>query len=90
MLGIAELRLDFRLALVERVGDILEKDEPEDGMFIDRSIEAVPEPVGRVPEFFVESVQERLFFISYVLNHRSLSKLFPTSIRGKQMESNFP
>jgi hypothetical protein len=55
---LAELRLDLPLPPGEGVGNVLEEDEAEDGVFIDGGVEVGAKPVGGVPEFFVEVFEE--------------------------------
>ena len=52
----------FDLALPdgERVGDVFEEDQAEDGVLIDGGVEIGAEPVGGGPEFFVEVAEELL------------------------------
>jgi len=50
-----ELRLDLGLPHGERVGDVFEENQPEDGVFIDGCVEIRAEPVGGGP-----SVDQRL------------------------------
>ena len=51
---------NFRLPLGERVRDILEKDQAEDGMLVNRGVEIRAELVGGGLEFFVELAGEGL------------------------------
>ncbi len=59
-LRIAELRLDLGLPDSERVRNVLEEDQPEYRVFVNRGIQIRPEPVGGGPEFLIQFLQKGL------------------------------
>ena len=61
-LGVLQLDLDGGATGVERVRDVLEEDEPEDGVLVLGGVEVVAQLVGRGPELPVQLIQERLRF----------------------------
>jgi len=68
---IAKGRLQLRPALLEGVRDVLEEDETEDDVLVDRCIEHGQQLVGCGPELLVQVVEELLFVGVHPTSFRS-------------------